>query len=228
MDDPIFNEEKSSISEQHGLSYMSEADTQVFSPGVSTGGTAEMKMASVNPKRHVIATTIDQEGLNYAIEKVRKYGYEPQIELKLEDVSQALPYQDNIFDYIYARLVLHYLDKEALGRTLKELYRVLKPGKKLFIVVRSNQCPDATNGTTNYEESTGFTYYESFDTNGNKSPLKLKRYFHSKNTISKHLKEANFEIDNILQYDEQLYIDFKRSIIAPSLDNIIEVVAHKN
>ena len=49
-----------SISEEHGLAYMSDADLVVYSVGISTAGAAEIKMAKSNAKRKIIATTLDE------------------------------------------------------------------------------------------------------------------------------------------------------------------------
>ena len=45
MDSINLQEEKFSISEQHGLAYIRDENVSILSPGVSTGGIAEMKMA---------------------------------------------------------------------------------------------------------------------------------------------------------------------------------------
>ena len=45
----------------------------------------------------------------------------------LRSCGEFIPYPDNYFDYIYAGGVLHHTD---LGKTAKELYRVLKKGGK--------------------------------------------------------------------------------------------------
>jgi SAM-dependent methyltransferase len=132
-----------SISEEHGIALLSRKDLAVYSVGISTGGSAEIRMAKGNPSRHIIATTIDREGLDFAVQCIHQHGLDSRIEAKFEDVSQPLPYPNGTFDYIYARLVLHYLARAELEIALRELHRVLKPSGKLFIVVRSHLTHDA-------------------------------------------------------------------------------------
>ncbi len=111
-----------SRSENNGIQALSLEDRKIYSVGISTGGLAEIKMAQVQKDRHITATTIDLEGAEYAKRRIGKLGFSDQIDAKVEDVSQHLSYPDDHFDYIYARLVLHYLAKDALASALAELY----------------------------------------------------------------------------------------------------------
>lgn len=61
-----------SISENHGLSLMSNQDKNIYSVGMSTGGIAEIRMARDLPHRRIIATTIDLEGANFAQHQVEQ------------------------------------------------------------------------------------------------------------------------------------------------------------
>ena len=146
-----------SPSEDHGINLLTPEDKTILSIGISTGGIAEIRMTQADADRHIIATTIDAKGLPFAEEYIAKQGLSSQIETKLEDVSEPLPYPEDHFDFIYARLVLHYLSEAKLRSTLKELRRVLKDGSKLYIVVRSDACPDATAEGTVYDPVTHLT-----------------------------------------------------------------------
>lgn len=57
----------------------------------------------------------------------------PDVDLRVADVAEPLPYADNAFDDVVASLVLHYL--EDWGPALAEFHRVLKPGGRLIVVV---------------------------------------------------------------------------------------------
>lgn len=212
-----------SQSEENGLSLLEDSDLRVLSVGVSTGGIAEVRMAESNPERHIIATTIDEQGVVDAKKFVEEKNLSKQIDIKLEDVSQPLPYDDNHFDYIYARLVLHYLPKDKLDKTLLELKRVLKPKGKIFVVVRSTECPDAKNSDARYDNVTGLTTITS-KTNAGHS---YSRYFHSENSIKSHVLKAGFKIDTVKSYEEQLFVDFMRLQPAPHKDHVIELLGEK-
>lgn len=214
-----------SISEGHGLEAMPTDALSIYSVGISTAGAAEIRMAEANPKRHVTASTIDKQGVAESQKKVKELGLSDRIEVKLEDVAQKLPYADNTFDYIYARLVLHYLTKQQLPETLAELYRTLKPGGKLFIVVRSTKNIDANERATGYDEHTGFT---TFTTRPNTDLAEVrKRFFHTPESIASYVEKAGFKVIHNEQYDERLYHDYGRTILAQHSDNLIEVIATK-
>ena len=129
-----------SISERNGIDLLIPIDKKIYSVGISTGGLAEIRMAQSDRKRHIIATTVDFTGA----ERIEESGLSNQIEVKIEDVGQPLPYPDSHFNYIYARLVLHYLAKDVLTSALAELYRILRTEGKIFIVVRSIDCVEAS------------------------------------------------------------------------------------
>lgn len=211
-----------SISEEHGLASIPEGSTAILSVGISTEGAAECRMAKSNPDCRVIATTLDTEGSELAKRHIKNEGLEDRVSVKIEDVSQPAPYPTNTFDYIYARLVLHYLDKHQLAATLQELHRVLKPSRSLYVVVRSRECPAYHRPTSTHDEATGLTTYIT-----SKGEYVRKRYFHTKESIRGAIEEARFTVKDIKQYDERLSLDFDRSVLLDYDDNVIEVLATK-
>lgn len=215
-----------SQSEDNGIELLTDNDREVYSVGISTGGVAEIRMAEANPERHIVATTIDEAGVVFAQKFIHEKHLEHQIEAKIENVAEPLPYEDDHFDYIYARLVLHYLPKVKLGAALAELRRVLKPGGKLFVVVRSVNCPDAKDPSSTYDPETGLTTCVHTNEQTGKTHTSV-RYFHSEDSIREHVTRAGFTVEYTKSYDERLFTDFMRTKLAPHDDNVIELVASK-
>ena len=215
-----------SVSEDHGIAALTSTDLRVLSVGISTGGMAEIRMAEANPKRQIVATTIDEEGVAFAQQYITEKHLEDRIEAKIEDIATPLPYQDAYFDYIYARLVLHYLPKDKLVEALSELHRVLKPDGKLFVVVRSTECPDATHKDAHFDPKTNLTIRASVDKETGKTHT-YSRYFHTEESIGAYVAQAGFTIAYIKTYDEHLYIDFMRTKLSPKTDSVIELLAVK-
>jgi SAM-dependent methyltransferase len=209
-----------SPSEESGIQLLGTDDLLVYSVGVSTGGIAEIRMAQENPARMIIATTIDIEGARLANKLISEQGLADRAVVKIEDVSQPLPYPDNYFDFIYARLVLHYLSKQQLNHTLRELKRTLKSQKKMFVVVRSTDCPDATRPGVVFDPATGLTTFKG-------GGYDYSRYFHTPESITTAITQAGFSVLTTKKHDEQLFKDFMRKQVAPHSDNVIEVVAQK-
>lgn len=80
--------------------------------------------------RGAIVTGLDASAAMLEIAR-RRLGSDA--ELLVADLSDRLPFADDIFDDVVASLVLHYL--ENWGQTLIELRRVLKPGGRLLVSV---------------------------------------------------------------------------------------------
>jgi SAM-dependent methyltransferase len=209
-----------SQSEENGLNAIQDAHQRIYSVGISTGAAAEMRMALSSKDRRIIATTIDVEGALFAQEKIAKAGLSKQIDVKIEDIAKPLAYPEEHFDFVYARLVLHYLSAQDLSAALAELNRILKWGGKLFIVVRSHLCVEAQDSNVSPDPETKMTTYSSHGRT-------YSRYFHSEESIQEYVKSAGFCIQHIDTYFERLCVDFKRTQLSPHEDSLIEVLAYK-
>lgn len=217
---------KPSISEERGLAQIKETDLMIFSPGISTAGFAEIRMAKQNPNRKIIATTIDKEGLNFARNVINQMGLDKQIETREENITSEWNYPENYFDFIYARLILHYLSAQELDKVLSGFKKSLKPGGRTFIVLRSEKSINPNDPNHSYDPITKFTR-ESFLGKNEEIVGTGLRYFHTKETISNHLQKAGLQIDSIEQYPEILYKDFLRKEISKTPNDVIEAVGSK-
>ena len=218
---------KPSKSEENGINLITANDLNILSIGISTAGSAEIKMAEKNRNSHIIATTIDKEGLNYTKNIIEQYGLSDRIETKLEDVSEKMPYNDEFFDFVYARLVLHYLDNENLTNALKEIKRVMKKHGRLYIVVRSRDEWEAKLEGASYDENTGITKYPKYDTLGTDNVEYLYRRLHTVDSLSSFLVAEGFDIKYIKEYKEQSYKDYKRTEKVKYPNSLIECLCEK-
>lgn len=208
------------ISEDNGIATITESDLKIYSVGISSGGQAEIRMAKSDPLRQIIATTIDTEGAQLVEQWVEQEGLSQQITVKIENASELLPYENESFDFIYARLVLHYLTKAELTTALKELNRILKENGKMFVVVRSDRSIEATFPSAIYDPETGLTTH--FDEEDHQY---YSFYFHSEASIQEFLKNAGFLIEYTKSYDERLTYDFQRTKFADF--SLIELLISK-
>ncbi len=218
---------KPSKSEENGINLITANDLNILSIGISTAGSAEIKMAEKNRNSHIIATTIDKEGLNYTKNIIEQYGLSERIETKLEDISEKMPYNDEFFDFVYARLVLHYLDNENLTNALKEIKRVMKKHGRLYIVVRSRDEWEAKLEGASYDENTGITKYPKYDTLGTDNVEYLYRRLHTVDSLSSFLVAEGFDIKYIKEYKEQSYRDYKRTEKVKYPNSLIECLCEK-
>ena len=223
MESNIF---KSSKSEKRALKLLNPEISDILSIGVSTGGSAEINMARICPKAKIIATTIDEKGLAFTNEAIKKYGMEKRIETKLEDVSKPMPYKSNSFDFVYARLVLHYLNKQQLESALKEIHRVLKPSGLFFCVARNNEEWELTKPEfiISYDKKTNMTtYYEQWE----KKVIRTRQFLSEEQLVST-LEQKKFDIVSCESYKEFLYTDYERTIKSKKPNSLTEIVATKN
>lgn len=218
---------KPSKSEKHGIDLIEPKHINILSVGISTAGAAEIEMAKKNTNSHIVATTIDKEGLNFTRRIIKKANLEDRIELKIEDVSEKLPYNNEHFDFIYARLVLHYLDNEKLQYALKEIKRILKKDGLFYIVVRSINEWEAKLEGSSYNEKTGLTKYPKYKTLGTDNVEYIERRLHSQKSLQKFLKQEEFKIEYIKEYEEQLYCDYKRTEKVKYPNTVIECLCKK-
>lgn len=218
---------KPSKSEENGINLITANDLNILSIGISTAGSAEIKMAEKNRNSHIIATTIDKEGLNYTKNIIEQYGLSERIETKLEDISEKMSYNDEFFDFVYARLVLHYLDNENLTNALKEIKRVMKKHGRLYIVVRSRDEWEAKLEGASYDENTGITKYPKYDTLGTDNVEYLYRRLHTVDSLSSFLVAEGFDIKYIKEYKEQSYKDYKRTEKVKYPNSLIECLCEK-
>lgn len=218
---------KPSKSEENGINLITANDLNILSIGISTAGSAEIKMAEKNRNSHIIATTIDKEGLNYTKNIIEQYGLSERIETKLEDISEKMLYNDEFFDFVYARLVLHYLDNENLTNALKEIKRVMKKHGRLYIVVRSRDEWEAKLEGASYDENTGITKYPKYDTLGTDNVEYLYRRLHTVDSLSSFLVAEGFDIKYIKEYKEQSYKDYKRTEKVKYPNSLIECLCEK-
>lgn len=200
---------KSSKSEKRAMKLLKQTYTSILSVGISTGGSAEINIARKCPNAKIIATSIDEKGLQFSNDKIKSHPEHARIQTKIEDVSKPMPYKDNNFDFVYARLVLHYLSKQQLSDALKEIYRVLKPKGLFFVVARNNKEWELKKPEfiISYDEKTNMTtYYEQL-----KKEKIQTRQFLSQEQLKTVLAEHDFRICSAKDYREYLFTDYERT-----------------
>lgn len=97
---------------------------QILEAGCGTGNLA-LKIKERGAK--VIGLDNCQEALDIYQKK------DPNTKLVLADLREKLPFSDNYFDKIASNNTLYAVPKEKQLETLKELYRILKPGGKIVM-----------------------------------------------------------------------------------------------
>ena len=95
-------------------------------------GTATLTILikQAQPAAEVTGLDGDPKALEFAREKIAR----SKLVIALDEgMSFNLPYPDNSFDRVISSLLFHHLTRENKERTLKEVYRVLRPGGELHV-----------------------------------------------------------------------------------------------
>ncbi len=92
--------------------------------------TLTIMLKEVHPETEVIGLDGDDKALAIAQSKIAAAGLE--IELK-KGMSFELDFPNHFFDIVVSSLLFHHLNREDKLRTLREVFRILKPAGELHI-----------------------------------------------------------------------------------------------
>ena len=101
---------------------------RILDVGCGTGTLAALIKAA-HPAAEVVGLDGDPQILEIARAKARNQKLEIQFD---QGMSFELPYPDESFDVVFTSMMLHHLTRDDKQKTALEMYRVLRPGGKLF------------------------------------------------------------------------------------------------
>jgi len=104
------------------------SDKKVLDVGSGTGTMAVM-IKRAYPSAEVVGLDGDPEILEIARSKARSLGMEIRFD---QGMSFDLPYPNESFDVVLTTVMLHHLSRGDKQTTAREMYRVLRPGGRLF------------------------------------------------------------------------------------------------
>ena len=104
-------------------------DERILDLGCGTA-TLTILIKKSHPDADVIGLDGDPEILEIARSKITESGFDIALDAGM---AFELPYPDRHFDHVFSSLMLHHLTRENKKRTLKEVFRVLKPGGELHV-----------------------------------------------------------------------------------------------
>ncbi|MDO8686508.1 MAG: methyltransferase domain-containing protein, partial [Clostridiales bacterium] len=106
-----------------------EKDKRILDLGCGTA-TLTILIKKFHPDAEVIGLDGDPKILEIARSKVSESGFDIALDTGM---AFELPYPDQYFDRVFSSLMIHHLTRENKERTLKEVFRVLKPGGELHV-----------------------------------------------------------------------------------------------
>lgn len=106
-----------------------EKGNRVLDLGCGTA-TLTLLLKKSHPEAEVVGLDGDPKVLEIAKTKAVKTGLKIALD---RGMAFELPYPDRSFDRVLSSLVFHHLTRDNKVRTLKEVFRVLKPGGELHV-----------------------------------------------------------------------------------------------
>lgn len=106
-----------------------EKGNRVLDLGCGTA-TLTLLIKKTHPEAKVVGLDGDLKVLEIAKAKAVKTGLKIALD---RGMAFELPYPDNSFDRVLSSLVFHHLTRDNKVRTLREVFRVLKPGGELHV-----------------------------------------------------------------------------------------------
>ena len=217
-DDGIFID---SITENNAIELFDSIEfISIKSIGISTAGFIEGYYASKG--KRVVATTLDNDGIEYMKMILKDVDGCDNIEYRCEDASIKSKDDDNSFDILYSRMCLHYLTDDELATALENCYRILKPNGIFFIALKSANDRMAKASNSKIDNKTGLTIVSDYELYANQN-----RRFHTIESISEAVQKAGFKIENIVEIKERLCKDWERKVLSDSDATVIQLVVRK-
>jgi ubiquinone/menaquinone biosynthesis C-methylase UbiE len=104
------------------------SEKRILDVGCGTGTLAAL-IKQAHPAANVVGLDGDPQILEIARAKARNQKLEIQFD---QGMSFELPYPDESFDVVCTSMMLHHLTRDDKQKTALEMYRILRPGGKLF------------------------------------------------------------------------------------------------
>lgn len=92
-------------------------------------------------------SVLDTDFSDQAITFAQQKNIFSNLDFKVLDVTDPLPFEDKTFDIVYSHLALHYFDKQKTKEVFEEITRILKDGGILALLLNSVYDTEYNTGT---------------------------------------------------------------------------------
>lgn len=205
-----FPVEKETVYPDHTIvqEFGSHIGKKVYEYGCGNGSDMRSYLKRGN---YVTATDIVPENLTAARTFNLEAGFnETQFELWLLDKSYPLPFSDESFDVVSSHGVLHHL-REGADEVAKELYRVLKPGGLIYVMLYTEVMYDHFKGLGTIEKfKTQYQIdeWEAFGYCTDAIGVPYSRYYNTEQGIQ-FLEQAGFEVVDYTYWLNDMFCTYK-------------------
>jgi ubiquinone/menaquinone biosynthesis C-methylase UbiE len=159
------------------------------------------------------APAIKVDGIDLTPEFIRigrensiRAGLTDKLHFEVMDAAK-LQAEDNFYDMVFSSGMLHALSRPRVAKVLKECYRVLKPGGKLWIFDPAKVCSGIDRkvwwSSLTFREKflcRLFIFYESL----------TPPHYYSKEEITRIVADTDFDSDWVEEKDEELKVKLRK------------------
>jgi len=92
---------------------------------------AGQSLIALQPQDYSFGIDVDPEALQLGRNQTNRVGFS-------QAAGEALPYRDGSFDFVFSRVALPYMH---VATALREMYRVLEPGGRLWLTLHAPAIP---------------------------------------------------------------------------------------
>jgi len=188
---------------------------------LGSNGTDETHFLLSRPDARLLGLTVSRADFDRAGERARSTGVDDRAFYALQDMRQGLPAEDATVGLVHARLSLHYLNRIEAARVFGEIRRVLAPGGRAILVVKSDRDFWARHASARRDpESDLTTYLEPGDT----GPRPVRRRFFSESTLRADLAAAGLVPEGKIRrsrevlYDDRHASDLLTVVVGTAVD----------
>lgn len=171
---------------------------------LGSNGIDETHFLMSRPDARLRGLTVSREDLGRAGERARSAGVDARAFYALQDMRKGLPAEDASVVLVHARLSLHYLNRIEAAEVFGEIRRVLAPGGRAIIVVKSDRDFWARHPSARHDpESDLTTYLEPRDAGSRP----VRRRFFSASTLRADLAAAGLVPEGKIRRSREVLYD---------------------
>jgi len=156
------------------------------------------------PDLKVDGVDLTRKFIKIAQENSIRAGFADKLHFEVMDAAK-LRVEDNFYDMVFSSGVIHALSSQRVAKVVKECYRVLKPGGRLWIFdparVHSEIDRKAWWASLNSREKFLLKFYTS---------LPSQTHYYSKEEITQIMADTDFDIYCVEEGDKEIKVKLRK------------------
>jgi len=158
------------------------------------------------PAIKVDGIDLTRKFIKIAQENSMRAGFAGKLHFEVMDAAKQKA-EDNFYDMVFSSGMIHALSSQRVAKIVKECYRVLKPGGKLWIFDPAKVCSEINRkawwASLNFREKLLCRFYAFLE------PLSQTHY-HSKEEIAQIIADTDFDSYWVEERDKEIKVKLRK------------------